>query len=78
MELEVLKHVIVRVLLVDPSEITPETTFLNDLGADSLDLYQIIEGVEAELNITAPLDDIVKIVTVNDAILLIRSALPRN
>ena len=45
MELEKLKKVIAEVLNVDPDEITPETTFMDDLGADSLDVFQIIMGV---------------------------------
>ena len=74
MEYDVLRRVIARYLLVDPNEITPETTFLSDLGADSLDLYQIINGVEEELGITAPLDDIVKITNVQEALDLILEA----
>ena len=46
MELEKLKKVIAEVLNVDPDEITPETTFMDDLGADSLDVFQIIMGIE--------------------------------
>ena len=42
MELEKLREVIAGVLSVDPNEIEPETTFMEDLGADSLDVYQII------------------------------------
>ena len=51
MELEKLKAVIAGVLNVDIDEITPETTFLEDLGADSLDLFQIIMGIEEEFDI---------------------------
>lgn len=74
MELNVLKQVIARILLVDPNEITPETTFMRDLGADSLDLYQIIMGVEKEMSITAPLEEIEKITTVQEAVDLIKHA----
>ncbi len=74
MELNVLKQVIARILLVDPNEITLETTFLRDLGADSLDLYQIIMGVEKEMNITAPIEEIEKITTVAEAVELIKHA----
>lgn len=42
MEFEKLKKIIAEVLNVDPDEITMETTFQDDLGADSLDVYQII------------------------------------
>ena len=46
MELEKLQQIIAEVLNVDASEVMPGTTFTEDLGADSLDLYQIILGVE--------------------------------
>ena len=45
MEFEKLKKIIAEVLNVDPEEITPESTFMDDLGADSLDVYQIIMGI---------------------------------
>ena len=50
-ELEVLKNVIAEVLSVDPNEINEDTTFIDDLGADSLDVFQIIMGVEEALGI---------------------------
>ena len=46
MELEKLKKIIVEVLNVDKDEITEDTTFIDDLGADSLDIFQIIMGIE--------------------------------
>ena len=58
MELEKLKAVIAGVLNVDIDEFTPETTFLEDLGADSLDLFQIIMGIEDELGITVPQEEL--------------------
>ena len=51
MEFEKLKKIIAEVLNVDPDEITMETTFQDDLGADSLDVYQIIMGIEEEFDI---------------------------
>ena len=54
MELEKLQEVIASVLSVDPKEITPETTFLEDLGADSLDVFQIIMGIEEVFHIEIP------------------------
>ena len=51
MEFEKLKKIIAEVLNVDPEEITPESTFMDDLGADSLDVYQIIMGIEEEFDI---------------------------
>lgn len=51
MELEMLRKVIAEVLNVDQAEITMDTTFVDDLGADSLDVFQIIMGIEEELDI---------------------------
>ena len=51
MEFEKLKKIIVDVLNVDENEITMDTTFIDDLGADSLDVYQIIMGIEEEFGI---------------------------
>ena len=46
MELEKLQKIIAEVLNVDTEEITPDTTFVDDLGADSLDVFQIVMGWE--------------------------------
>ena len=51
MELEKLQQIIVDVLNVDASEITMDTTFTDDLGADSLDVFQILMGVEETFDI---------------------------
>ena len=46
MELEKLKEIIADVLNVEVNDITEDTTFVDDLGADSLDIFQIIMGIE--------------------------------
>ena len=46
MELDKLRTIIAEVLCVDPKEITEETTFVDDLCADSLDVFQIVMGIE--------------------------------
>ena len=51
MEFEKLQQIIAEVLNVEASEITMETTFIDDLGADSLDVFQIIMGIEEEFDI---------------------------
>ena len=51
MEFEKLKKIIAEVLNVDEEEIAMETTFVDDLGADSLDIFQIIMGIEEEFDI---------------------------
>ena len=74
MEFEKLKGIIVDVLNVDEDEITMDTTFVDDLGADSLDVFQIIMGIEDEFDIQIPDDAAESIVTVNDAVVQIQNA----
>ena len=68
MEFEKLKKVIAEVLNVDEAEITMDTTFEDDLGADSLDIFQIIMGMEEELDIEIDSEATADIVTVGDAV----------
>lgn len=72
MELQKLKEIIADVLNVDTEEITPDTTFTADLGADSLDVYQIVMEVEDAFDIEIQQDDAEKIVSVGDAVALIK------
>lgn len=67
MEFEKLKKVIAEVLNVDPEEITMESTFMDDLGADSLDVFQIIMGIEEEFDIVIDEKVIDSIETVEQA-----------
>ena len=62
------KEIIVDKLGVDESEVTPEASFTNDLGADSLDTVEVIMEFEKEFNIGIPDDQAETISTVNDAI----------
>ena len=75
MEFEKLRQIIAEVLNVDPEEITLETTFVDDLGADSRDIFQIIMGIEEEFDIEIPTEAAEKIVTVGDAAEQIRTSL---
>ena len=75
MEFEKLKKIIAEVLNVDEEEITMETTFVDDLGADSLDVFQIIMGLEEEFDIEIPNEEAEKTVTVGDAVEQIKNAL---
>ena len=59
---------------MDPDEITPETTFMDDLGADSLDVFQIIMGLEEEFDIEIPPEQAEKITKVGEAVELIKRA----
>ena len=74
MEFEKLKKIIADVLNVDEDEITMETTFEDDLGADSLDVFQIIMGIEEEFDIEIKNEDAEKIVSVADAVEQIKAA----
>lgn len=75
MEFEKLQHIIAEVLNVEPDEITMDTTFVDDLGADSLDVFQIIMGIEEEFDIEIPNEAAESIVTVADAVEQIKNAL---
>ena len=74
MEFEKLRDRIVEVLNVDENEVTMESTFIDDLGADSLDVFQIIMGIEEEFDIEIPNEEAEKIVTVGDAVEQIKKA----
>ncbi len=74
MEFEKLQKIIADVLNVDADEITAETTFTDDLGADSLDVFQIIMGIEEEFDIEIPNEKAETITTVGDAVEAIRTA----
>ena len=74
MEFEKLKKIIAEVLNVDPDEITMETTFQDDLGADSLDVYQIIMGIEEEFDIEIPAESAEQVNTVEEAVEMIKNA----
>ena len=75
MEFEKLQQIISEVLNVDAEEITMDTTFVDDLGADSLDIFQIIMGIEEEFDIEIPNEAAEQIVTVGDAVEQIKNAL---
>ncbi len=74
MEFEKLQKIIADVLNIEEDRITLESTFIDDLGADSLDVYQIIMGIEDEFDIQIPDNAAESIVTVADAVEQIKSA----
>ncbi len=65
------KAIIVDKLGVDEKDVTPEASFTNDLGADSLDTVELIMDLEKEFNIQIPDEAAEKISTVGDAIAFI-------
>ena len=74
MEFEKLQAIIADVLNVPKDDITPQTTFVDDLGADSLDIFQIIMGIEEEFDIEIDNEEAEKITTVQDAVEQIKKA----
>ena len=73
MELEKIKAIIAEVLNIDTDSITEDTTFVDDLGADSLDVFQIIMGIEEEYDIELDNESVEQIQTVGDAVEAIRT-----
>ena len=75
MEFEKMQDIIAEVMNVPKEDITPDTKFVDDLGADSLDIFQNIMGIEEEIDIEINNDDAEKIVTVQDAVDQIKNVL---
>ena len=75
MEFEKLQNIVAEVLNVEPEEVTMASTFVDDLGADSLEVFQIIMGIEEEFDIEIPSEVAEKIATVGDAVEQIKNAL---
>ncbi|MDD2317333.1 MAG: acyl carrier protein [Desulfobacterales bacterium] len=65
---EQMKEIIAEKLSVDIEDVTPQASFVEDLGADSLDLVELIMSMEEEFNIDISDEDAGKLVTVQDAI----------
>ena len=62
------KEIIVQQLGVDAEKVTPEASFVDDLGADSLDVVELVMALEDEFDVDIPEDDAQKIQTVGDAV----------
>ena len=73
-EFEKLKAIIADVLNLDENDIHMDSTFVDDLGADSLDVFQIIMGIEEEFDIEIDNEEAEKITTVQDAVDQIKKA----
>ncbi len=78
MEFEKIKEIIAEVLNINEDEITLESTFIDDLGADSLDIFQIVMGIEEAFDIEIPNEEAEKIVSVGDAVEQIKNATNEN
>lgn len=75
MEFEKLQEIIAEVMNIAMDDILPETRFVDDLGADSLDVFQIVLGIEEEFDIEIDNDVVERIVTVQDAVDQIKNVL---
>ena len=65
--LEKIKTILAKHLKVDPADITEDTNIQEDLGADSLDVVEIVMALENEFGIEIPDEDIIKLKTIRDA-----------
>lgn len=72
MEFEKIRDIICEVLSAEPEEVTLQTSIVDDLGADSLDVFQIIMAIEEEYDIEIPQEEVEKLKTVGDAVEAIR------
>ncbi len=75
MEFEKLQGIIAEVMNVSEDDITTSTTFVDDLGADSLDIFEIVAAIEEQFDIEIPQEEAEKILTVGDAVEQIKNAL---
>ncbi|MDD6548418.1 MULTISPECIES: acyl carrier protein [Blautia] len=66
--LEKMKEMLVEQLNCEASTITPETSFKDDLGADSLDLFELVMALEDEYNVEIPAEELTDLNTVGDVI----------
>ncbi len=71
--LEKIKEMVADSLGVDAETITEETSFKEDLGADSLDLFEMVMALEEEYDVEIPTEDLEQIATVGDVISYIKS-----
>lgn len=78
MEFEKLKKIIAEVCDVDEDKIIMDSTFKDDLDADSLDVFQIVTAIEDEFELEISDEDAEKIVTVGDAVEQIQNATGNN
>ena len=72
------KEIIINELGVEPEKVTPEASFVEDLGADSLDTVELVMAFEEEFGIEIPDEDAEKITTVKDALAYIEAHLPKS
>ena len=72
MEFDKIKDIISEILVVESEQIFMDSTFVDDLGADSLEVFQILAGVEEEFDIEISNEEEERIVTVGDIVTLVK------
>lgn len=75
MEVDKLKEIIGNVMNIETDTITEETTFIDDLGADSLDIFQIVLSLEEEYDVEFDNEEIEEIQSVKDAVEVLKKAI---
>ncbi len=75
MEVDKLKEIIGNVMNIETDTITEETTFIDDLGADSLDIFQIVLSLEEEYDVEFENEEIEEIQSVKDAVEVLKKAI---
>ncbi len=70
--LEKMKEIISEQLNLDTADVTPETSFKDDLGADSLDLFELVMALEEEYNLEIPTDELTDMETIGDVMEYLR------
>ena len=73
---EKVKDIIVEQLGVNPEQVTPQASFIEDLGADSLDIVELVMAFEEEFSVEVPDEDAEKLQTVGDVVALIKTKVP--
>lgn len=73
MEFEKLQEIISEILNVEPSEIAIDTPLADELGADSMDMFQIAAEVEGEFGVEVPMEELEQIATIQDILDFIRN-----
>ena len=76
MEFDILRKIVAEVMGADPDELTAETLFVEDLGADSLDICRILMKIEEDFKVVLPRESISSVNSIEDAHNMIKSITP--
>lgn len=76
MEYDIIQKIISDVLGIEKDSITPKSLFIEDLGADSIEIYEIIMKIEEEFDVLVDEDYAKEVKTVDDAVRLLKDTIP--